>query len=80
MVRAPIKTERCEVMHYIGLLTHQQKQAGYFVSQDEDFVFLWHRRNGNPDCIRIFPYEDAKIKEVREAADEDIRLQEGGVK
>ncbi len=61
-------------MIFIGLLTHEQKQAGYFVSQTEDFVFLWHRRNGHPDCIAIFLYDDVKIKQVREAADEDIRV------
>lgn len=56
-------------MIFIGLLTHQQKQAGYFVSQDEDFVYLWHRRNGNPEIIAIFLYNDVKIKQVREEAD-----------
>ena len=56
-------------MIFIGLLTHQQKQAGYFVTQDEDFVFLWHGRNGNSSIIAIFLYADVKIKEVREAAD-----------
>lgn len=30
-------------MIFIGLLTHEQKQAGYFVSQDEDFVYVFHR-------------------------------------
>lgn len=56
-------------MIYIGLLTHQQKQAGYFVTQNEDFIWIWHRRNGNPICIAIFLYEDAKVKEIREVAE-----------
>ena len=58
-------------MIFIGLLTHQQKQAGYFVTQNEDFVWLWHRRNGYPDCIAIFLFDDVKIKEVREVAERD---------
>ena len=28
-------------MRFIGLLTHEQKQAGYFISQDEDFIWVW---------------------------------------
>ena len=58
-------------MKYEGLLTEAQKRAGYFVTQDEDFVFLWHRRNGNPDCIAIFLYEDVKLKQIREVAELD---------
>jgi len=54
---------------FIGLLTHQQKQAGYFVSQDEDFVYLFHRRNGNPVCIAIFLYDNVRIKEIRDTAE-----------
>lgn len=53
-------------MIFIGLLTHQQKQAGYFVSQDEDFIWLWAGRNTNPTCIGIFLYQDAKVREIRE--------------
>lgn len=56
-------------MIFIGLLTHQQKQAGYFVSQDEDFVYLFHRRNGNPVCIAIFLYDNVRIKEIRDTAE-----------
>ena len=67
-------------MKYEGLLTETQKRAGYFVTQDGEFVFLWHRRNGNPDCLAIFLYDDVKVREIRESADEDIRLQEGGAK
>ena len=58
-------------MNYIGLLTHQQKQAGYFATQNEDFVWLWHRRNGNPNCIAIFLYQDVKVKDIRETAEKD---------
>lgn len=64
-------------MKYEGLLTESQKRAGYFITQDEDFVFLWHRRNGNPDCIAIFLYEDCKIKDVRNAAEADKQRSEG---
>ena len=59
-------------MKYIGLLTHQHKQAGYFITQDEDFIWLWHRRNGNPDCIAIFLYQVARIKEIRDMAQEHL--------
>ena len=59
-------------MHFIGLLTHQQKQAGYFVSQDEDFVWLFRGRNGNPECIKTWLYEDLTIKTVRDAAQEHM--------
>lgn len=56
-------------MRYIGLLTHQQKQAGYFITQDEDFIWLWHGRNGNPDIIAVFLYETARVKEIRDTAE-----------
>lgn len=59
-------------MNYI-VLTHQQKQAGYFVTQNEDFVWVWHRRNGNPNCIAIFLYDDVKLKEIREIAENHSR-------
>ena len=55
-------------MGFIGLLTHEQKQAGYFVSQDEDFVYLW-RSKPKVDCVAIFLYENCTIKQVREAAE-----------
>ena len=60
-------------MNYIGLLTHQQKQAGYFVTQDEDFVWLWWGRNGSPDCISIFLYPDVKVRDIREFAEKHRR-------
>lgn len=59
-------------MRFIGLLTHQQKQAGYFVSQDLDFVWLWKARNGHADIVAIFLYENATIKQVRESAEADM--------
>ncbi len=48
---------------FIGLLTHEQKQAGYFVSQDEDFIYLW-RSKPHVDCIAIFLYDTATVKEI----------------
>lgn len=57
-------------MIFIGLLTHEQKQAGYFVTQDEDFVWLWHRRNGSPDCIAIFLYLEVRVRDIRDKAEE----------
>lgn len=56
-------------MKYIGLLTHQQKQAGLFVTQDEDFIWLWHGRDGSPDIIAVFLYETARVKEIRDMAE-----------
>lgn len=63
-------------MLFIGLLTHEQKQAGYFVSQDEDFVYVFHRNNGMPRLIAIFNYETARIKQVRDCATDDLRDKE----
>jgi len=54
---------------FIGLLTHQQKQDGYFVSQDEDFIYLFHGRNGNPKIVGLFLYETATVKEIRNMAE-----------
>ena len=54
---------------FIGLLTHEQKQAGYFVSQDEDFVWLWKARDGHADIVATFLYENCTIKQVREEAE-----------
>lgn len=56
---------------FIGLLTHEQKQAGYFVSQDEDFIYLFHRNNGTPRIVGIFLYDNATIKEIREWTNQD---------
>jgi len=58
--------ERPSGMRFIGLLTHTQKQAGYFVSQDEDFVWLWKEKDNKPDIVAVFLYENATIKQVRE--------------
>ena len=53
-------------MKFIGLLTDRQKRAGYFVTQDDDFIYVYHRDAGNPKIVAIFPYETATIKEVRD--------------
>lgn len=64
-------------MNFIGLLTHQQKQAGFFITQDDDFVYLWRGRNGShPDIVGIWLYEDCRIKQVRDMADAQMELQE----
>ena len=63
-------------MKYEGLLTDTQKRAGYFVTQDEDFIYLWHgdKRTGeephDPMIIAVFLYETARVKEIREKAEE----------
>jgi len=54
---------------FIGLLTNSQKQAGYFVCQDEDFIYLFHRANGNPRIVGIFDYETVIVREIRETAE-----------
>ena len=58
-------------MIFIGLLTDTQKRAGYFVAQDEDFVFLFHRANGNPKIVAIFDYNTVTIKTIREVVEQD---------
>ena len=55
---------------WIGLLTHEQKQAGFCVLQDDDFVWLWKVTNGDKNLINVFPYETVTIKEIRDKADE----------
>jgi len=62
-------------MQFIGLLTDQQKRAGYFTTQSQDFVWLWHRRDGNPDIIAVWLYDGCQIKQVREAADDDMEIE-----
>lgn len=62
-------------MIFIGLLTHQQKQAGYFVSSDDDFIYLFHRNNGDPRIVAVFDYESARVKEIRDKAEEDMNEQ-----
>ncbi len=56
-------------MIYIGLLTHTQKQAGYFVAQDDDFIFVFHHGDGNPIPVAVFSYETATVKEIRDATE-----------
>ena len=53
-------------MQFVGLLTDKQKRGGYFITQTQDFIWLWWGRNGNPNCIGIFLYLDAKVSAIRE--------------
>ncbi len=62
-------------MKFIGLLTAKQKEAGYFVSQDEDFIWVWHGRNNTPNCVAILSYEFATVRQVREAAQKHLEEQ-----
>jgi len=55
---------------YIGLLTHQQKQAGFCITQDEDFIYLWYGRNGNANCRAVFDYENATVKQIRDKCEQ----------
>lgn len=63
-------------MKFIGLLTHEQKQAGYFVTQDQDFVWLWWGKNGHFDILQTWLYEDCRIKQVRDFAENHMRGKE----
>jgi len=60
-------------MQYIGLLTDAQKRAGFFIAQDEDFIYLFHRDEGKPIIVSIFLYETATVKEVRDAAEKAMK-------
>lgn len=56
-------------MIFIGLLTHQQKQAGFFITQDDDFIYLFHRNGDQPKCLANFIYETVMVKEIRDIAE-----------
>lgn len=60
-------------MKYIGLLTDQQKRAGYFATQDDDFIYLWHGRDGFPNIIAVFLYETVTVKEIRDKINMKMR-------
>ena len=64
-------------MKYEGLLTDSQKRDGYFVTCDEDFVFVYYKRNGNPSPIAILLYETVKLKEIRDIVEEHRELRKG---
>ena len=58
-----------EQMKFIGLLTHEQKQVGYFVSQDDDFIYLFQAKDGAALIVAIFLYDTATVKEIRDTAE-----------
>jgi len=60
-----------DILKYEGLLTDAQKRAGYFVTQDEDFVFVW-RSKPHPEPIAVFLYNTCRIKDCRDAVDRDM--------
>ncbi len=61
-------------MKFEGLLTGQQKCDGYFTTMDEDFIFLWHGKNTDkPDCIGTFLLDSAKVKEIRDKVEADMK-------
>lgn len=60
-------------MIYIGLLTDKQKRAGFFVAQDEDFIYLFRNNNGKAHCLAIFNYEVARVKEIRDVAEKELQ-------
>lgn len=65
-----------QIQKYIGLLTDAQKRAGCFITQDDDFIFLWHGRNGHPDVIAIYPYQFARVKQIRDDAEKWLKEDE----
>jgi len=71
-------------MKYIVLLTDAQKKAGYFVTQDEDFIWLWRgdKKTGeephHPMIIAVFLYQDAKVKQIRDTAENNLREENDG--
>lgn len=58
-------------MKYIGLLTDEQKRRGLFITQDEDFIYLWGGRDGSAEIKAVFPYKSATVKEIRDKAEEE---------
>jgi len=68
------------MMNYIGLLTDKQKRAGFFVSQDEDFIYLFYADGNSPRIVAVFPYATAAVREVRETAERELRVLSGEVK
>lgn len=56
-------------MRFIGLLTDRQKQAGLFVAEDGGFIYLFHRADGSPKIVAIFPYETATVRGIRDIAE-----------
>jgi hypothetical protein len=58
-------------MQYIGLLTDEQKRMGLFISQDEDFIYLFHGKNGDARLVACFLYDTATVKEIRETAEKE---------
>lgn len=60
-------------MNYQGLLLNRQKEAGYFTMGDEDFVWVFHRDQGNPRPIGVFSTHVTTIKDIRDAVDKDFQ-------
>ena len=60
-------------MIFIGLLTDQQKRAGYFVMQNDDIVCLFRNNNGQATPIALFPYDTVRIKDLRQATESHFR-------
>ena len=63
-------------MIFVGLLTHRQKQLGYWICQDEDFIYLFRRVGELPMLVFAFLYETTGVKEIRDKADVDIEQNE----
>lgn len=56
-------------MIFIDLLTDQQREAGLFVAQAEDVIYLFHRADDTLKIIAVFPYETATVRGIRDIAE-----------
>ncbi|MBA7626048.1 hypothetical protein ES703_33486 [subsurface metagenome] len=56
-------------MIFIDLLTDQQREAGLFAAQVEDFIYLFHRADDTLKIIAVFPYETATVRGIRDIAE-----------
>jgi len=59
-------------MRWQGLLADKQHRMGYGTTQDEDFIYLWHGKNGDARLVACFLYETARIKEIRDRLEQDF--------
>lgn len=53
-------------MKWQGLITDEQHRAGYGSTMDEDFIYIWHGRDGSAACIAVLEFETTTVKDVRD--------------
>ncbi|MFW6125496.1 MAG: hypothetical protein ACOC58_00160 [Chloroflexota bacterium] len=52
-----------------GILTPEQRRAGYLLTEEEDFVHLWRVRGDFATPVATFSAAGATVTEIRAAAD-----------